>query len=107
MRLGGEQDALPTGGDGAEAPQLCAADLPASGAAPRLAVTALAWTQAADGLLSAEAAGGVAMHRLVGGGVEGAPAALELLWRADAGVPQVRPPSGVCLHFRHVVVKKG
>ncbi|KAK9832599.1 hypothetical protein WJX81_002754 [Elliptochloris bilobata] len=51
--------------------------------------------EAADGLLSAEARGGVAMHRLVGGPLNGGgPAALELLWRADAGVPQVLLSAG-------------
>ena len=57
-----------------------------------LALTALAWTQAADGLLSADARGGVAMHRLTGGHLNGGgAAALQLLWRADAGAPQARP----------------
>ncbi len=89
MQLAGEPDP----GDAPEAAQLCAADSCAGAAAPGAgdapAAAALAWTQAADGLLCADAAGWVAMHRLVSGAE--APAALVPLWRARADGPQARP----------------
>ncbi len=96
MQLAGEPDPAGAPGDAPEAAQLCAADACAGAAAPGAgdapAAIALAWTQAADGLLCADAAGWVAMHRLVGGGE--APAALVPLWRARADGPQARPARG-------------
>ena len=103
LRLSGDAEADGAPADADEAPQLCAVDLapahaPGQGAEAGLgsgapALAALAWTQAADGLLSADARGGVAMHRLSGGHLNGGgAAALQLLWRADAGAPQARPP---------------
>lgn len=75
-----------------------------------LALTALAWTQAADGLLSADARGRVAMHRLTGGHLNGGgAAALQLLWRADAGAPQASPPDAGLLGVQRAraVVHRG